>query len=117
MQAILKDRYYNVGMDSRYLIQMQSQAKAIGIKLPDVHKVDKGVDPNVKPERQILKSPNLATQPNLQNKPSLGQGRAGLRRKMKVPYTSTNTSTTQTCKSNKGTDIIKAKEKYLNTFN
>ena len=28
MQAILKDRYYNVGSDSRYLIQMYSQAKA-----------------------------------------------------------------------------------------
>ena len=62
MQAILKDRYYNIGMDSRYLIQMWSQAS--GIKLPEVHRVDKGVDPNVKPERQILKSPNLATQPN-----------------------------------------------------
>ena len=32
-----------------------------------------------------MKSPNLATQPNLQNRPRLGQGRAGLRRKMKAP--------------------------------
>ena len=60
-------------------------AKASGIKLPEVHGVFKVVDPNVKPERQILKSPNLATQPNLQNKPRLGQGRAGLRSKMKAP--------------------------------
>ena len=35
MQAILKDRYYNVGKNSRYLIQMWSQAKASGIKLPE----------------------------------------------------------------------------------
>ena len=85
MQAILKDRYYDVGKDSRYLIKTQSQAKASGIKLPEVHGVDKGVDPNEKPERHILKPPNLATQPNLQNKPRLGQGRAGLRRKKKAP--------------------------------
>ena len=54
-------------------------------KVPEVYSVDKGVDPNVKPERQILKSPNLTTQPKLQNRPRLGQGRAGLRRKMKAP--------------------------------
>ena len=85
MQAILKDRCYNVGKDSKNLIQMQSPAKASGIKLPEVHGLDKGVDPNVKPERQILKSPNIATQVNLQNRPRLGQGRTGLRRKTKAP--------------------------------
>ena len=53
--------------------------------MPEVHGVDKGVDPNVKPERQILKSPNPTTQSNPHGKPRLGQGRAGLRRKMKVP--------------------------------
>ena len=85
MQAILKDMYYNVGKDSRYLIQMRSQAKASGIKLPEVHGIDKGVDPNVKSEKQILKPPNSATKPNPENKPRLGQDRAGLRRKMKAP--------------------------------
>ena len=53
--------------------------------MPEVHGVDKGVDPNEKPERQILKTPNLTTQLNLQNSPRLGQGRAGLRRKTKAP--------------------------------
>ena len=86
MQAIMKDRYYNVKNDSKYLIQKQSQAKASGVKLPEVHSVDKGVDPNVKPERQVLKSPNLTTQPNHQNKPRLGQDRAGHRRKIKALY-------------------------------
>ena len=85
MQAILKDRYYNVEEDSRYLIQMWSQARASGIKLPEVHRIDKGVDLNVKPEKQILKPPNLATQQNPQNKPRSGQGIVGLRRKMKAP--------------------------------
>ena len=84
MQAILKDRYYNVGSDNKYLIQMHSQARASGVKLPEVYGVDKGVDPNIKPKRQILKPPNLTTQPNPQGKPRLGQGRADPIRKMSV---------------------------------
>ena len=51
MKVILKDRYYNIRNDSIYLIQMCSQATASGIKLPKVHGVDKGVNPNIKPER------------------------------------------------------------------
>ena len=85
MQAILKERYYNVGSDNKYLIQMHSKAKASGVKLPEIHSVDKGVDPNIKTERQILKPPNLTAQLNPQGKPRLGQGRAGPRRKMSVP--------------------------------
>ena len=66
MQALLGDRYYNVGQEkeSRYLIQTQSQAKTSGIKLPEVHGINKGVDPSVKPEKQILKPANLATESN-----------------------------------------------------
>ena len=51
------------------------------MKLPEVHGVDKGVDPSVKPEKQILKPIKLATEPNPQSKPRLGQGRVGFRRK------------------------------------
>ena len=51
VQAILKDRYYYIGNGSKYLIQILSQAKASGVKLPEVHSVDRGVDPNGKPER------------------------------------------------------------------
>ena len=82
MQAILKDKYCNIGTDNKYLIQMHSQAKACGVKLPEVHSVDKDVNPNINPDRQVLKSPNLATQPS---KPRLGHGREGLRREMSVP--------------------------------
>ena len=87
MQAVLKDGYYDVGQkkESRYLIQTRSQDKPSGIKLPDIHGVDKGVDPSVKLEKQILKPTKLATEPNAQSKPRLGQGRAGLRRKIKIP--------------------------------
>ena len=87
MQAILRDGYYNVGQEkeSRYLLQTQSQAKTNGIKLPEVYGIDKGVDPSVKPEKQILKATKPAMEPNPQSKPRLGQGRVGLRRKMKIP--------------------------------
>ena len=89
MQAILRDGYYNVGQEkeSRFPVQKQSQSKSSGIKLPTVHGVDKGVNPSVKQEKQILKPIKLATEPNprVQSKPRLGQGRAGLRRKMKIP--------------------------------
>ena len=33
---------------------MHSQAKARGVKLSEVHGVDKGINPDIKPERQIL---------------------------------------------------------------
>ena len=32
--------------DSKYLIQMLSQAKTSGTSLPEVHRVQKGLDPN-----------------------------------------------------------------------
>ena len=85
MKVALKDRYYNVGKDRKYLIKKLSQAKASGIKLSEVHGIDNGIDRDVKPERQVLKIPNPTVQPNHQNKPRLGQGRVGLRRKTKAP--------------------------------
>ena len=44
MKAILKDKYYNVGKESKYLVHTHSQIKDKGIKLPKVHRVEKGVD-------------------------------------------------------------------------
>ena len=40
MKAILKNKYYNVGNESRYLVQTCSQIRDRGIKLPEVHGVD-----------------------------------------------------------------------------
>ena len=88
IKAILRDRYYNIGQkkENIYLIQTWSQSKISGIKLPEVDGVNKGVDPSVKPEKkQILKPIKQATESNPQSKSKLGQGRAGLRRKMKIP--------------------------------
>ena len=55
MQAMLRDRYYNVEQEkeSRYLIQTWSQAKTSGIKLLAVHGVDKGAYPSIRPENRF----------------------------------------------------------------
>ena len=38
--------------NEKYLIQMHSQAKTSGKKLPEVHGVDKGLNPKLRPEKQ-----------------------------------------------------------------
>ena len=36
----------------KYLIQMHSQAKSSGTRLPEVHGIQKELDPNLRPEKQ-----------------------------------------------------------------
>ena len=45
------DNNNNFG-DGKYLIQMCSQTKTSGTKLPEVHGVEKGLNPNLRPEKQ-----------------------------------------------------------------
>ena len=49
MDKILHKNYYNI---DNYLVQRRSQARSIGIKLPEVHGMRKNLDPNIKPEKQ-----------------------------------------------------------------
>ena len=56
MNSILYDKYYNIGDRKKYLIQTQSQAKSSGKKLPEVHGVGKSLDPDMQPEKQVIKS-------------------------------------------------------------
>ena len=82
---------------NKYLIQMRSQANFSGIKVPDG--INKGLKPHVKPERQrplpILPThstpPTNVAQPINKGlpthpipKPRVGQGRAGIRRKIRI---------------------------------
>ena len=57
MQNILQTRYYNIGEreQGKYLVQTTSQAKSSGIILPEVHGIDKGIDPNIRTEKQVIK--------------------------------------------------------------
>ena len=84
---------------NKYLIQNRSQTKSSGIKVPEIHGANKGLNPHVKPGRQrplptlpmhTIPPANLA-QPVDKGppthpipKPRIGQGRAGLRRKIKA---------------------------------
>ena len=84
---------------NKYLIQTRSQAKSSGIKVPEIHGVNKEINPHVKPERQRplpippthnIPPTNLA-QPIDKGLPTqsipkcrIGQGRAGLRRKFRT---------------------------------
>ena len=84
---------------NKYLIQTRSQVKSSGVKVLEINGINKGLNPHVKPESQRLlpslptcstPSTNLAqpvdkglpTQPI--PKPRIGQGRAGLRRKIRT---------------------------------
>ena len=66
MKAVLNDKYYSVGRESRYLVQTCSQIKDSGIKLPEVHGAEKGVDPDLKPEWIVRKSQKLAEKSRLE---------------------------------------------------
>ena len=66
MEAILNDKYYNVGKENRYLVQTCSQSKDTGVKLPEVHGAEKGIDPDLKPEWIVRKSQKLAVKPRLE---------------------------------------------------
>ena len=66
----------NVG---KFLIQMHSQAKTNGTTLPEVHRVRKKLDPNGRPEKQ-----HALPKKGVTERQSIGQGRAGLRRKPEV---------------------------------
>ena len=57
MQSVLQTRYYNIceKEQGKYLVQTRSQAKSSSIILPEVHGIDKVIDPNIRPEKQCIK--------------------------------------------------------------
>ena len=74
----------------RYSVQTRSQVKASGIKLPEVHGADKSLDTHVRPGKQ-KPLPSLPIH-NIDKgqtthpipKAKIGQGRVGLKRKVKM---------------------------------
>ena len=79
MYKILEDNLENF-CDDKYLIQTQSQAKSSGIKLPEVHGVEKSLNPNLRPGKQHT----FPKQGNLERS-CIGQGRARSKRKKPDP--------------------------------
>ena len=81
IRAVLQDKYNNLeGKYEIYMIQTRLQTKASGVQLPEVHGSRKGLDPHKIPEKQ----PQPIVGSGIDMKPRLGQGRAGVRRKIKA---------------------------------
>ena len=96
LESQIDNHFYRINNESdqpqtdKYLVQTRSQAKSSGIKILEVHGANKGLDPHVKTGKQrplpalpihsVDKGPPIHPIP----KPRIGQGRAGLRRKVKT---------------------------------
>ena len=79
IRSMLQDKYYNLEEEKeRYLVQTRSQMKASGVQLPEVHSSRKQLDPHKIPEKQPI------VRLDVDRKPRLDQGRAGMRRKIKA---------------------------------
>ena len=78
MKSVLQDKYYKVGeTKEKYMVQTRLQTKASGVQLPEVHGSRKRLDPHRVPEKQSQPIAGL----DVDRKPRIGQGRAGVRRK------------------------------------
>ena len=105
LKGLVGKQLYQINNDinqpktSKYLIQTRSQAKSSGIKVLEIHGVNKGLNPHVKPGKQrplptlLMHSipPTSLVQPVDKGlptypipKPRIGQGRARLQRKFKA---------------------------------
>ena len=92
----------------KYLIQTCSQAETSGTKLPEVHGVRKKLNPNLRPEKQHAMPTKGITE-----KPWIGQGRAGLRRRPEPDHI--NQPSDVTGRISGGTKIATGKKTAHNT--
>ena len=78
MKSVLQDKYHNVNEnEDKYMVQTRLQTKASGVQLPEVHGSRKRLDPHRIPEKQSQPIVGL----DVDRKPRIGQGRAGVKRK------------------------------------
>ena len=76
MREVLQENYYYIGNmteNDKSPVQTRSQAKSSGVKLPEVHVVQKSLVPHVKPERQKPINPPTDKRWPIP-KPKLGHG-------------------------------------------
>ena len=82
------DNEINLPRKDKYLVQTRSQVRSSGIRLPEIHGANKGLDPYVQPGKQKsfpIQTVNKGMPTHPIPKPRIGQGTAGLRRKVKAP--------------------------------
>ena len=94
MYKTLYKKYYKIETKERYLVQTYSQTKSSGIALLEEHGAKKTLDTNILPEKQKIAPQNKKI---LENKPRLGQGRAGIRHKKPQPVDGIIASTSTSC--------------------
>ena len=107
MRSVLQDKYYNIDKDrEKYMVQTRLQTKASGVQLSEVHGSRKRLDPHKIPEKQ----PQPIIGLDVEGKPRLGQGRAGVRRKALSPsYPRSGTSKSKPIIISNGTEPIMPK--------
>ena len=79
------DNEINLPRKDKYLVQTRSQVRSSGIRLPEIHCVNKGLDPQIQPGKQKsfpTQTINKGMPTHPFPKPRIGQGRAGRRRKV-----------------------------------
>ena len=82
------DNEINLRRKHKYLVQTRPQVRSSGIRLPEIHGANKGLDPHVQPGKQKsfpIQTINKGMPTHPIPKPRIGQGRAGLRRKIRAP--------------------------------
>ena len=86
LRTVLQDKYYSLeGENERYMIQTRLQMEASGV--PELHGSRKGLDPH----KILEKQPQPIVRLSIEKRPRMGQGRAGMRRKVKLALPSQNT--------------------------
>ena len=90
----VSDYFYHIDNESnlprkdKYLVQTRSQVRSSGIRLLEIHGANKGLDPHMQPGKQKsfpIQTVNKGMPTSPIPRPRIGQGRAGLRRKVKAP--------------------------------
>ena len=79
------DNEINPPRKDRYLVQTRSQVRSSGIRLPEIHGANKSLDPHMQPGKQKsfpIQTINKGMPTHPIPKPRIGQGRAGMRRKV-----------------------------------
>ena len=82
------DNEINLPRKDKYLVQTRSQVRSTGIKLLEIHSPNKGLDPHIQPGKQKsfpIQTIDKGMPTHPIPKPRIGQGRARLRRKVKMP--------------------------------
>ena len=82
------DNEINLPSKDKYLVQTRSQVRSSGVRLPEIHGANKGLDPHVqlgKEKSFPIQTVNKEMPTHPIPKPRIGQGRARPRRKVKGP--------------------------------